>query len=476
MTIYHKYKLIHVHIPKCGGQGVEPSLGVFFELDKIYFEYSWGLYKHYELQHLTCQQMLNLNIISKKLFDRYYKFAVIRNPYERLISAITWLYKVSDIDKVREYAKKINYESVLHVKPQHLFLYDKDGNIMVNEVFKMEKYQKMIDMLKEKTGKSIDNVKHNASNRKKDYMVYFDQELLDFTNNFYAKDFELLGYEKVKQNKSITPIITALNSPYLSKTNSGMGNILFQVSSTLGIAKKLGIGCSFPFLVEYMEKMKKLYNQDFSKNIYRNVPIGDTTSIKYTKEIIESKGSKEYSLDTIKYIENNNTNIKIRGYLENDLYFENIKPEIKEMFEPNPESLKYINEKYSKLLQNKDITLVSLHYRGNEFIKNHCKINNNYYKNAYNHIKSCTKNPYFLVFTDDVSCVDITVFDNDFNYTVIEGNPDYIDLWLMGMCKYNILSGSTFSFWGAFLSNNPDNHILYDKEISYHYLLRYKAI
>jgi hypothetical protein len=32
----------------------------------------------------------------------------------------------------------------------------------------------------------------------------------------------------------------------------------------------------------------------------------------------------------------------------------------------------------------------------------------------------------------------------------VEGNEDYIDIWTMSLCKHNILSFSTFSWWGAF--------------------------
>jgi hypothetical protein len=37
---------------------------------------------------------------------------------------------------------------------------------------------------------------------------------------------------------------------------------------------------------------------------------------------------------------------------------------------------------------------------------------------------------------------------------------DYIELWLMSLCKNNILSNSSFSWWGSFLNENLNKKII----------------
>ena len=40
--------------------------------------------------------------------------------------------------------------------------------------------------------------------------------------------------------------------------------------------------------------------------------------------------------------------------------------------------------------------------------------------------------------------------------TVVEGNPDWTDLFLISRCDRHVLSNSTYAWWGAFLSNDPE--------------------
>jgi hypothetical protein len=43
--------------------------------------------------------------------------------------------------------------------------------------------------------------------------------------------------------------------------------------------------------------------------------------------------------------------------------------------------------------------------------------------------------------------------------TLIEGNPDPVDLLSFTLCKYNVVANSTFSMWGAWLNDTPDKEV-----------------
>lgn len=85
-----------------------------------------------------------------------------------------------------------------------------------------------------------------------------------------------------------------------------------------------------------------------------------------------------------------------------------------------------------------------------------------YYSKAINEVKSKTDKPIFLVFSDDI----IWVKDNlrpgpDSVYVEHRGRPHYEDLYLMSQCKHNIIANSSFSWWAAWLNDNPNKIVLY---------------
>ena len=285
----------------------------------------------------------------------------------------------------------------------------------------------------------------------------------------------------------ITSNISALNSESLSAKNSGLGNVLFQVASIIGIARLKGLTATFPAVDQLSKKLYSLYKSNHGSTIYRNLPTYSwSTDNNYI--INESTSSKDYDhnllsiIDTIVTNDDSQRGIIVRGYLENSKYFEHMKDEILELFRPDADSVKYIRNKYNAIFETNK-TLVSVHFRGNEYKKScHAEAigvateyNYSYYSNAINYIIDKVNNPLFLIFTDDIASIDFNQLPLCYN-VIISNNPDYIDLWFISMCHHNILSFSTFSYWGAILNSHADKLVLYDAKLSYEYLRSFVKI
>ncbi len=64
-------------------------------------------------------------------------------------------------------------------------------------------------------------------------------------------------------------------------------------------------------------------------------------------------------------------------------------------------------------------------------------------------------NKKIVIFSDDVNFINSLEYFNGC-YTVSSGNH-FVEMCLMSMFKNIIISNSTFSWWGAYLSISPDN-------------------
>jgi len=107
---------------------------------------------------------------------------------------------------------------------------------------------------------------------------------------------------------------------------------------------------------------------------------------------------------------------------------------------------------------------VAVHFRRGDYIKkanrdvNICSVD--YYKCGMRYIAEHTSNPIFYIFSNDIPWIKTNVaFDYPVKY-VDHNNPAYEDLRLMYNCKHFVMPNSTLSWWGSYLSNNPDKIVV----------------
>ena len=89
-----------------------------------------------------------------------------------------------------------------------------------------------------------------------------------------------------------------------------------------------------------------------------------------------------------------------------------------------------------------------------------------YYYNAIKKITEIVRKPHFFIFSDDIKWAQ----DNlkiSYPATFVNHNADgkpFEDLRLMSLCKHHIIANSSFSWWGAWLSIDPDKIVFAPKE------------
>lgn len=162
-------------------------------------------------------------------------------------------------------------------------------------------------------------------------------------------------------------------------------------------------------------------------------------------------------------------NIYLDGYWQSEKYFEKIRSQILADFSIKKSISDKINNKES-VKEIKDLiertNSVSIHFRRGDYINNdvinsvHGICNNQYYYNAINLILNKVHSPHFFLFSDDPEWLLNTCLQIDIPITIASTSDKHLDMYLMSLCKHNIIANSSFSWWGAWLNPNPEKMVI----------------
>lgn len=221
MPIFHKHKIVFIHIPKTAGSTINTALGIeeLFKSDRPLSLYDndilYGIRGTIELDHLTAADMIHE--IPPTIWNTYYKFAVVRNPYDRLVSQYFYSVEYNDYRVVSKENSKtfeqfidtltslINTFDTMtqlektHYIPQYDYIYNDSGECLVDYVGRFETFNESIQDILNQTNKyhmkSLFNVKKQTSNHKP-YNIYYTDSLKQKVYDMYEKDFITFGYDK----------------------------------------------------------------------------------------------------------------------------------------------------------------------------------------------------------------------------------------------------------------------------------------
>ncbi|CAK8716921.1 Sulfotransferase family protein [Candidatus Electrothrix aarhusensis] len=201
-------KILFVHIPKCAGVSMAETLAAQTELIRI------G-------PHAKCRDIFEPR--GKLVREDYFAFSFIRNPWDRLVSTFFYILKGgrAEIDKQRrdEYLLKyqvdfkrfvLDIESwfslqeknsiypdkfIPHFRPQHEFICDEDGKIVVDFIGCVENMVPDFERLCSHLALQKSRMSKTNKSSHRAYHKYYDEETVNIVAEYYAKDIELFGYQ-----------------------------------------------------------------------------------------------------------------------------------------------------------------------------------------------------------------------------------------------------------------------------------------
>jgi hypothetical protein len=200
MPIRKKYKFKFIHIPRCGGSGVEDNFDLFHQENywiPRFTHYFSGC--HFAPQHFT-HQILD-SFLDEEQQD-WFSFTVIRNPYYRTLSEYFYINKNFYNNPIEnfneEYFIKWLREDLIqfnldHKLPQSTFI-DKPVDLII----KLEEINKGYSLLNKQFNTNLFSTKANSGNIKTEKILKsLSQDTLDLIYIIFEQDFIQFNYSKL---------------------------------------------------------------------------------------------------------------------------------------------------------------------------------------------------------------------------------------------------------------------------------------
>jgi hypothetical protein len=236
-VLCHHYKSLFIHIPKTAGQSIEH---IFLRLLGLTWETRAPLLLRYNdrpelgppmLMHLKASDYVRCRYMTEEQFGGYFKFAFVRNPWDRVVSFYRYLGLSNRMDfkpfVMTTFRNQIWNTGGWFVGPQYEYVCNEHGDIVADFIGKFESIQSDFDQVCHKIGLGAHTIPHlNPSTEVErrrvgpevllreigltaqeadaaelpqatpleSYQAYYDETSKQLVADLYKKDIELFGY------------------------------------------------------------------------------------------------------------------------------------------------------------------------------------------------------------------------------------------------------------------------------------------
>ena len=197
-----------MHVPKSAGTSIEITL--FPDLEhctkRLHGSCTDEQLKRYgigQLQHLTADHIREE--VGEDIFKSFFKFTVVRNPWDKLVSEYTYITNTSREKYIikrlglstagvsfSEFAEAVCKRKIFH---PHLFSQSLIVGDSLDFIGRFENLQEDFNIVCNKIGIPRKQLPHKNKSKHKHYTEYYDKETKQIVSEKYAKDIEQFGYE-----------------------------------------------------------------------------------------------------------------------------------------------------------------------------------------------------------------------------------------------------------------------------------------
>ena len=212
MLISHKHRFIFIHIYKTAGSSVRTALRPFI----FYSELQLPILRMFRRIGIRPPLILNpmpfedshnsaaeaVKVIGQKVFDKYFSFAFVRNPWDWQVSYynfhVKWTPRTPNpwIDQIKSFPDFTAYIRWRCANPelQKDFIYSADEKLLVNFVGRYENINEDFQTICNRIGIRAELPMANVS-KTKPYQEYYAPETVELVRKTFAADIRLFGYD-----------------------------------------------------------------------------------------------------------------------------------------------------------------------------------------------------------------------------------------------------------------------------------------
>ena len=205
VIISRAHRFMFFAVPKTGTHSVRHALrphladddleqvGLFVQKRFPFPELSSIGHGHLGVQHVR-------PVLGDEVFASYFKFAFVRNPFDRFISYCAFMsrqtgqFEASPQAFMRYIIRDQPPLQHILFRPQHEMLCDAAGRLAMDMVGRVENMQRDFDAICARIGIPASPLEQVNASRHRPYTDYYDDELRSLVARMYARDLELFGY------------------------------------------------------------------------------------------------------------------------------------------------------------------------------------------------------------------------------------------------------------------------------------------
>ena len=203
--------VLFLWVPKCAGMSIYRTL-VKYGCDEERWDRPMEPFSNRGIVtfgHVDVMSLLEQGLLSRRFFDRAFKFAFVRNPYDRMVSLFFYLKKVlrPEVPEAmtfpefclaveREAGPQVglyNYQGLSQCNPMLSWLTDRNGKIIADFIGRHENLEQDFQHVCRQIGIK-ETIPHENKSEHKPYRHYYTDQTRAIVEKLYRKDLDAFDY------------------------------------------------------------------------------------------------------------------------------------------------------------------------------------------------------------------------------------------------------------------------------------------